>query len=75
MKIPFNKCESSRDAHSNVSDTLDREEINQVQELEEEFTSYVGAEYTLATSHGTSALHLAMLALDLKRGRKSRMLR
>ena len=70
MKIPFNKCESSRDAHSNVSDTLDREEIDQVQELEDEFASYVGAKYTLATSHGTSALHLAMLALDLKRGDK-----
>ena len=70
MKIPFNRYESSRDAHSNVSDTLDGEDINQVQELENEFAAYVGAEHVLATSHGTSALHLAMLALDLKRGDK-----
>ena len=70
MKIPFNKYESSRDAHANVSDALDGENINHVEELEREFASYVGAEYTLATSHGTSALHLAMLALDLKRGDK-----
>ena len=70
LKIPFSKYESSRDAHSNVSDSLDGEDINQVQELENEFASYVGAEYALATSHGTSALHLAMLALDLKRGDK-----
>ncbi len=70
MKIPFSKYESSREAHSNVSDVLDAEDINQVQELQDEFASYIGADYALATSHGTSALHLAMLALDLKRGDK-----
>ena len=70
LKIPFSKYESSRDAHSNVSDALDGEDISQVEELENEFASYVGADYALATSHGTSALHLAMLALDLKRGDK-----
>lgn len=70
MKIPFCKYESGRDEHSNVADVLDAEDLNQVTKLEEEFTSYVGAKYALATSHGTSALHLAMLALDLKRGDK-----
>jgi dTDP-4-amino-4,6-dideoxygalactose transaminase len=70
LKIPFYKFESSREAHSNVSDALDGEDINHVELLEEEFAQYVGAKYALATSHGTSALHLAMLALDLKRGDK-----
>jgi len=70
LKIPFYKFESSRDAHSNVSDALDGEDIKQVELLEEEFCEYIGSEYALATSHGTSALHLAMLALDLKRGDK-----
>jgi dTDP-4-amino-4,6-dideoxygalactose transaminase len=70
LKIPFNKFDSSREAHSNVSDALDGEVTNQVELLEEEFSEYVGSEYALATSHGTSALHLAMLALDLKRGDK-----
>jgi len=70
ITIPFSKYESSREAHSNVSDVLDAEDINQVQELQDEFASYIGANYALATSHGTSALHLAMLALDLKRGDK-----
>ena len=70
MKIPFSKFVSSREAHSNVSDVLDGEELDQVKKLEEEFCSYVGADYALATSHGTSALHLAMLALELKRGDK-----
>ena len=70
LKIPFSKYESSLEAHSNVSDALDGESINHVEELEDEFSSYVGSKYALATSHGTSALHLAMLALDLKRGDK-----
>lgn len=70
MKVEFCKYESSREAHSNVSDVLDGEDIDQVKELEDDFISYIGSEYALATSHGTSALHLAMLALDLKRGDK-----
>ena len=70
MKIPFSKYESSREAHSNVSDVLDADDISQVSQLQNEFLEYVGASYALATSHGTSALHLAMLALDLKRGDK-----
>ena len=70
MKIPFSKFVSGRESHSNVSDVLDGENINQVQELEADFSSYIGVDYALATSHGTSALHLAMLALELKRGDK-----
>jgi len=70
MKIPFYKYESGREEHNNVADVLDAEDLNQVTQLEEEFAEYIGVEYTLATSHGTSALHLAMLALDLKRGDK-----
>ena len=70
IKIPFSKFVNGVDTHSNVSDVLDGEDINQVEELESEFAEYVGSEYALATSHGTSALHLAMLALELKRGDK-----
>lgn len=70
MKVPFCRYESSRQAHSNVSDVLDGEKLDQVAELESDFVSYIGTQYALATSHGTSALHLAMLALDLKRGDK-----
>jgi len=70
LKIPFSRYESSRGAHSNVSDVLDGEDTNQIEEFEQEFCEYIGAKYALATSHGTSALHLAMLALNLKRGDK-----
>lgn len=70
MKIPFSKFVNGVDTHSNVSDVLDGDDIHQVSKLEDEFASYVGAKYALATSHGTDALHLAMLALELKRGDK-----
>ena len=70
MKIPFNRYESGREEHENIADVLDAEDLNQVSKLEDEFISYIGSKYALATSHGTSALHLAMLALDLKRGDK-----
>jgi len=70
MKIPFSKYVSTIDEHSNVSDVLDGDDIGQVEKLENELAEYVGVKYALATSHGTSALHLAMLALDLKRGDK-----
>jgi len=70
IKIPFSKFVSGRESHSNVSDVLDGDDINQVEELEADFSSYIGVDYALATSHGTSALHLAMLALELKRGDK-----
>jgi len=70
MKIPFHRFVSHREEYSNVSDVLDGECIKQVSLLEDEFASYIGVNYALATSHGTSALHLAMLALELKRGDK-----
>ena len=70
IKIPFSKFVNGVETHSNVSDVLDGEDTNQVEELESEFASYIGVDYALATSHGTDALHLAMLALELKRGDK-----
>lgn len=70
MEVVFSKYDNGLEEHSNVSDALDGDDLCQRQELEDEFCSYTGASYAVATSHGTSALHLAMLALDLKRGDK-----
>lgn len=70
IKVPFSKFINGVETHSNVSDVLDGEAINQVEELEREFADYIGSDYALSTSHGTDALHLAMLAFDLKRGDK-----
>lgn len=70
MQIPFYRYESSKEAYSNVSDVLDGEDIDQISMLESEFLSYIGSKYAIATTNGSSAMHLAMLALDLKRGDK-----
>lgn len=70
MNNYFNKFASSRLAHSHVSDVLDADDLSQVKKFQKEFATYIGVKHALATSHGTSALHLAMLALNLKRGDK-----
>jgi perosamine synthetase len=38
------------------------------QEFEKEFAKYIGSPYVAALNSGTAALHLAMLALNLKQG-------
>ncbi|CEO20947.1 UDP-4-amino-4,6-dideoxy-N-acetyl-beta-L-altrosamine transaminase [Paraclostridium sordellii] len=39
-----------------------------VEEFEKKFAEYVGAKYAVAVSNGTSALHIAALAANLKEG-------
>jgi len=53
-----------------VGDVLDYTTSNKVQELEIKFQKYIGAEYAVSTTTGTSAIHLALCAMDLKRGDK-----
>ena len=64
--------------------TIDGEELSQVQsvlnletttnskveELEKEITEFIGAKYTIATNNATSALHLALSSMSLKRADK-----
>ncbi|MRJ02141.1 MAG: DegT/DnrJ/EryC1/StrS family aminotransferase [Epsilonproteobacteria bacterium] len=55
----------------------EREEIEEAlgkrekeRELEDHFRNYIGVPFAVATSNETAALHLAMTAIDLKRGDK-----
>jgi perosamine synthetase len=41
---------------------------NFVKEFEERFSSYIGTKYGIAVSSGTAALHLALVALNIKKG-------
>lgn len=64
--------------------TIDDEEIEQieqvlknevsthskVEELEKEVSDFIGAKYTIATNNATSAIHLALSAMSLKRADK-----
>lgn len=70
MQIPFFRQESNVEEHDSIADILDGDDLNCVQDLEQKIESYIGVSYALATSSGTAALHLAMLALNLKRGDK-----
>lgn len=70
MNIPFYRVEVGGDEREKIDEVFDGEAPDIITELEEAFESYVGAAHALATSHGTAALHLAMLAIDLKRGDK-----
>lgn len=70
MKIPFNRPEIGPKERNRVEQVLDGDAYDAVEDLESNFQRYIGCSYALATSHGTAALHLAMLAIDLKRGDK-----
>ena len=70
MQIPFHRQSITPQDKKAVETVLDGSNYNAVEDLESDFEEYIGASFALATSHGTSALHLAMLALDLKRGDK-----
>jgi dTDP-4-amino-4,6-dideoxygalactose transaminase len=41
-----------------------------VKEFEDKFAEYVGAKYSVAVNNATSGLHLAVLALGLKKGER-----
>ncbi|MDD2830100.1 MAG: DegT/DnrJ/EryC1/StrS aminotransferase family protein [Sulfuricurvum sp.] len=70
MSIPFFRVDVGGDEREKIDEVFDGEAPNIIEDLEAAFESYIGSTFALATSHGTSALHLAMLAIDLKRGDK-----
>lgn len=70
MKIPFYRPEVGPKERNKIEKVLDGASDSAVEDLEANFENYIGCRYALATSHGTAALHLAMLAIDLKRGDK-----
>lgn len=39
-----------------------------IEQFEKSFAAFCGAEYALAASNGTTALHLALMSLDIKTG-------
>ena len=56
-----------------VSQALQSDYLTQgprIVEFEKAFAEYIGCRYAVAVSNGTAALHLAALALDVKKGEK-----
>lgn len=69
-EIPFYKPSIGELEKKLINEVLNLEDVSKVDELEKKFSQYIGADYAVATFNGTAAMHLAMCALDLKRGDK-----
>ncbi len=67
-KISLFSLQIDKGEHQEVQKALSKEAI--ASQLESEFAKYIGAPYAIGTSNETAALHLAMTAIDLKRGDK-----
>ena len=71
--IPYGRQSISDDDIKAVCEVLRSDWITQgpyVDKFENEIASYCGAKYAVSVCNGTSALHIACLALDLKIGKK-----
>ena len=69
-EIPFYKPFIDQREKTLINEVLDLEKANKVETLEKEFTKYIPCCDAISTVNGTAAMHLAMCALDLKRGDK-----
>lgn len=71
--IPYGKQNITEEDINAVVETLQADYLTQgpkILEFEEAFASYVGANYAVAVSNGTAALHLSCIALNVKTGQK-----
>lgn len=69
-EIPFYKPFIDQRERTLINEVLDLEKVNKVETLEKNFTKYIDCGDAISTVNGTAAMHLAMCALDLKRGDK-----
>ena len=70
--IPFFKPTIDEEEKKQVASILELEslKISKVEELENEIAEFIGTKYAIATNNATSALHLALSAMELKRADK-----
>ncbi len=68
--IEFYKPTLQKNTVQYINDVLTFSDNSKVKKLEASFTDFIGCDHAIATNSGTSALHLAMCALDFKRGDK-----
>ena len=68
FKIPYGKQSIDEADIQAVIETLQADFLTQgpkIKEFEDKFAEYVGADYAVAVSNGTAALHLSALALEV----------
>jgi len=71
--ISYGKQNIEQDDIEAVVETLTADFLTQgpkVKEFEDKFAEYVGTKYSVAVNNATSGLHLAVLALELKKGER-----
>ena len=71
--IPYGRQYIDQEDIDTVVKTLSADFLTQgpkVKEFEDKFAEYVGAKYAVAVNNATSGLHLAVLALGLKKGER-----
>ncbi|MFT4781241.1 MAG: UDP-4-amino-4,6-dideoxy-N-acetyl-beta-L-altrosamine transaminase [Psychroserpens sp.] len=71
--IPYGRQSIEQDDIDAVVETLTADFLTQgpkVKEFEDKFAEYIGVEYAVAVNNATSGLHLAVLALGLKKGER-----
>jgi len=68
--IPFYKHLITDKHRQYIDEVLTLQNDSKIEKLENRFRDYIGSKCALSTNSSTSALHLAMCALDLKRGDK-----
>jgi len=72
-KIPYGRQNITQEDIDAVVEVLKSDWLTQgpnIKQFEDAFANYVGAEYAIAVSNGTAALHLNTLALGVKPGDK-----
>ncbi|MDR1614314.1 MAG: DegT/DnrJ/EryC1/StrS family aminotransferase [Campylobacteraceae bacterium] len=69
-EVPFYKPLTDKMEFTYISEVLEGNKPSKIDQLEESAAKFIGSKYAIATYNGTAALHLAMCALNMKRGDK-----
>jgi perosamine synthetase len=74
QKIPIAEPEIGEEELRNVTEAVKSGWVSSkgpfIEEFENSFSKYIGTEYGIVTSNGTTALHLALVALGIGKGDK-----
>jgi dTDP-4-amino-4,6-dideoxygalactose transaminase len=68
--IPFFQPTIDDEELKEIKDVLELSKGSKVDEFEDNVKNFIGADYAISTCNSTAALHLALSAIDLKRGDK-----
>lgn len=68
--VPFYLPDIGEEEIAQINEALEIPEVTKASQLEEEIEKYISVNYAISTTSGTTAMHLCMCSIDLKRGDK-----